>query len=59
MKITVIGTSYLGLITGACLAEVGNDILWLDVSPKKIDTFNGGIPIYEPVLDKIQVKPYC
>ena len=52
MKITVIGTGYVGLVTGTCLAEVGNEVLCLDLDPKKIDTLKaGGIPIYEPGLD--------
>ena len=52
MKITVIGTGYVGLVTGTCLAEVGNDVLCLDVDPRKIETLNaGGIPIFEPGLE--------
>jgi UDPglucose 6-dehydrogenase len=52
MKITMIGTGYVGLVTGACLAEVGNDVLCLDVDAKKIALLNqGGIPIHEPGLD--------
>ena len=52
MKITVIGTGYVGLVTGACLAEVGNDVLCLDLDANKIAILNnGGIPIYEPNLE--------
>lgn len=52
MKITVIGTGYVGLVTGTCLAEVGNEVLCLDLDPKKIDILRaGGIPIYEPGLE--------
>lgn len=51
MKITVVGTGYVGLVSGACLAEVGNDVVCLDVDPEKIKILNeGGIPIFEPGL---------
>jgi len=54
MKLTVVGTGYVGLVTGACLADVGNDVLCIDIDPKKIDTLkSGGIPIYEPGLKEI------
>lgn len=51
MKITVIGTGYVGLVSGVCLAEVGNSVMCLDVDPEKIRILeNGGIPIHEPGL---------
>ena len=51
MKITMIGTGYVGLVTGTCLAEVGNDVLCLDVDRRKIDILvSGGVPIHEPGL---------
>lgn len=54
MKITVIGSGYVGLVSGACLAELGNDVLCLDVDPRKIEILNnGGVPIYEPGLEDV------
>src|SRR5476649_1338878 len=54
MKISIIGTGYVGLVTGACLAEIGNDVLCLDVDARKIDILNnGGVPIHEPGLHEI------
>ena len=52
MKITMIGTGYVGLVTGTCLAEVGNDVLCLDVDARKIELLHmGGVPIHEPGLE--------
>ena len=57
MKVTIIGTGYVGLVTGACLAELGNDVFCLDVDQGKIDILNnGGIPIYEPGLADIVAR---
>ena len=57
MKITVIGTGYVGLVSGACLAEMGNHVLCLDVDPRKIEVLNsGGIPIHEPGLDSVVAR---
>ncbi len=54
MKITVVGTGYVGLVSGACLSEVGNDVLCLDVNPEKIRILEeGGIPIFEPGLQEM------
>jgi UDPglucose 6-dehydrogenase len=54
MKITIVGTGYVGLVTGACLAEIGNDVFCLDLDPHKIEILNnGGVPIHEPGLQEI------
>ena len=54
MKVTIFGSGYVGLVTGACLAEVGNKVMCVDVDPAKIDLLNsGGVPIYEPGLSEM------
>jgi UDPglucose 6-dehydrogenase len=54
MKVTVVGTGYVGLVTGACLSEMGNHVMCLDLDERKIRILNeGGIPIHEPGLDVI------
>lgn len=54
MKITIIGSGYVGLVTGACLAELGNQVVCLDVDAHKIAMLNAGkVPIYEPGLDQL------
>ena len=52
MKITVIGTGYVGLVTGTCLAETGNEVVCVDIDAEKVEKMkNGVVPIYEPHLD--------
>ena len=54
MKVTIIGSGYVGLVTGACLAEQGNNVFCLDLDAKKIVILNsGGVPIYEPGLKEM------
>jgi UDPglucose 6-dehydrogenase len=54
MKITVIGSGYVGLVSATCLAELGNDVVCVDVDKNKIDVLNnGGVPIYEPGLEDV------
>ncbi len=57
MKICMIGSGYVGLVTGACLAEMGNDIICVDENPEKISALlRGEIPIYEPGLKEIVAR---
>ncbi|WP_295587334.1 UDP-glucose/GDP-mannose dehydrogenase family protein [uncultured Lamprocystis sp.] len=54
MDVTIFGSGYVGLVTGVCLAEVGNNVLCIDVDPQKIALLNsGGVPIHEPGLDDL------
>ncbi len=54
MKVSVFGSGYVGLVTGACLAEVGNDVVCIDIDAHKIARLNDGdVPIYEPGLDTL------
>ncbi len=57
MKVTVYGSGYVGLVTGTCLAEVGNDVLCVDIDERKTAMLkNGEIPIYEPGLESLVTK---
>ncbi|MEO1009296.1 MAG: UDP-glucose/GDP-mannose dehydrogenase family protein [Planctomycetota bacterium] len=57
MKLTMVGTGYVGLVTGVCFANTGNDVVCLDVIPDKVDTINRGeCPIYEPGLTELMQR---
>ena len=57
MKIAVIGTGYVGLVTGTCFAETGNDVVCVDIDTKKVEKLtNGQITIYEPGLEKLFLR---
>jgi len=57
MKITIVGTGYVGLVTGTCFAEVGIDVHCVDIDKKKVDDLNNGIiPIYEPGLEEMVAR---
>nr|WP_321229356.1 UDP-glucose/GDP-mannose dehydrogenase family protein [uncultured Psychroserpens sp.] len=54
MRVSVIGTGYVGLVTGTCLAETGNEVICVDIDESKVEKMkNGEVPIYEPHLDVI------
>src|SRR3972149_4088043 len=54
MKISVIGTGYVGLVTGTCFAESGNNVICMDIDERKIAVLNSGrVPIFEPGLEEL------
>ncbi|MCF6276018.1 MAG: UDP-glucose/GDP-mannose dehydrogenase family protein, partial [Robiginitomaculum sp.] len=57
MRVTMIGTGYVGLVSGVCFADFGHDVICVDKDPAKIDVLNnGGVPIYEPGLAELVAK---
>ena len=57
MKIAVVGTGYVGLVTGTCFAETGNQVICVDIDARKVEKMqNGIIPIYEPGLEEIFLR---
>ncbi|HQY30743.1 MAG TPA: UDP-glucose 6-dehydrogenase, partial [Thermomicrobiales bacterium] len=57
MHVTIFGTGYVGLVTGTCFAEVGNDVLCVDVNQARIDGLNAGVvPIFEPGLEEMVLR---
>jgi len=59
LNITIFGTGYVGLVTGACLADVGNTVLCVDVDQGKIERLKKGeVPFYEPGLEEVTATQY-
>ena len=57
MKITMIGTGYVGLVSGVCFADFGHEVVCVDKDPRKIELLNDGVvPIYEPGLEPLMIR---
>ena len=57
MRVAMIGTGYVGLVSGACFADFGHEVVCVDKDASKVETLNsGGIPIYEPGLDMLVMR---
>lgn len=60
MNIAIVGTGYVGLVTGTCLAETGNDVVCVDCDQRKVDMLGRGeIPIYEPGLEELVKRNFA
>lgn len=60
MKITIIGTGYVGLVTGPCFADFGNNVLCLDVDVRKVEMLKSSrVPIHEPGLDELVKRNFA
>ena len=57
MRVVMVGTGYVGLVSGVCFADFGHEVICVDKDPDKIKTLNGGgVPIYEPGLEELVAK---
>ena len=57
MKVTMVGTGYVGLVSGVCFAETGNDVTCLDIDQRKVEKLRAGeVPIFEPGLDEMLIR---
>jgi len=57
MKIAMIGTGYVGLVSGVCFSDFGHDVVCVDKDPSKIEKLNqGNVPIFEPGLEQLMAK---